>query len=103
MTSLYELEPEAQNDVFEIWSHIALDSVDLADRIEGEFHELFASLGRMPRKGHRRRDLTKRPVLFCSLYSFVVAYQPDVSDPHHGVASGQARREERSQTTTLNY
>jgi plasmid stabilization system protein ParE len=78
MASLYELSAEAQNDVFEIWSRIALDSVVLADRIEGEFHELFASLAKMPRRGHRRTDLTKRPVLFSSLYSFVVVYQPDV-------------------------
>src|SRR5260370_41379391 len=78
MSSLYELSAEAQDDVFEIWSRIALDSVDLANRIESEFHGLFASLGRMPHQGHRRSDLTKRPVLFFSLYSFIVVYQPDV-------------------------
>jgi plasmid stabilization system protein ParE len=75
---LYEVSAEAQNDLFELWSRIALDSVELANRIEGEFHELFASLGRMPRQGHRRHDLTRRPVLFSTLYSFVVVYQPDV-------------------------
>jgi antitoxin ParD1/3/4/toxin ParE1/3/4 len=62
---------------FEIWLRIANDSVDLADRIESEFHELFATLGRMPRLGHTRRDLTKRPVLFFGLYSFLVVYEPD--------------------------
>jgi plasmid stabilization system protein ParE len=49
---LYEVSSEAQDDLFEIWSRIAVDSVELANRIEGEFHELFASLGRMPRQGH---------------------------------------------------
>jgi hypothetical protein len=35
-------------------------------------------LGRIPRQGHTRKDLTKQPVLFISLYSFLVVYQPDV-------------------------
>ena len=50
----------------------------LANRIESEFSELFASLGRMPGQGHTRKDLTKRPVLFFPLYSFLIVYQPDV-------------------------
>jgi antitoxin ParD1/3/4/toxin ParE1/3/4 len=77
MEPLYEVSHDAQQDLFEIWMRIAEDSVDLADRIEGEFHELFATLGRMPRLGHTRKDLTKRPVLFFGLYSFLVVYDPD--------------------------
>jgi antitoxin ParD1/3/4/toxin ParE1/3/4 len=76
--SLYEVSAEAQHDLFEIWKRIAGDSVALAGRIESEFYELFASLGRMPGQGHRRKDLTSRPVLFFPLYSFLVVYQPDV-------------------------
>ncbi len=60
----YEVSTEAQNDLFEIWCRIADDSLDLANRIDGEFHGLFASLGRMPGQGHHRKDLTSRPVLF---------------------------------------
>jgi antitoxin ParD1/3/4/toxin ParE1/3/4 len=52
--------------------------VALANRIESEFSELFASLGRMPGQGHTRKDLTKRPVLFFPLYSILIVYQPDV-------------------------
>ena len=78
MESLYQLSAEAQNDLFEIWGRIAEDSVPLANRIEDEFHELFASLGRMPGQGHTRRELTSRPVLFFPLYSFLVVYQPDM-------------------------
>jgi len=62
-----------------IWRYIADDSVELANRIEGEFYELFASLGRMPGQGHTRKDLTKRPVLFFSLYSFLIVYQANVT------------------------
>ena len=78
MASLYDVSAEAQNDLFEIWRRIADDSVALANRIESEFYELFASLGRMPGQGHTRKDLTKRPVLFFPLYSFLIVYRPDV-------------------------
>ena len=78
METPYDVSNEAQNDLFEIWRRIASDSVDLANRIEGEFHELFASLGRRPHLGHTRKDLTTRPVLFFGLYSFLIVYQPDV-------------------------
>ena len=78
MTSRYDVSREAQADLFDIWQQIARDSVELADRIEGEFHELFASLGRMPGQGHARRDLTTRPVLFFGLYSFLVVYCPEI-------------------------
>jgi antitoxin ParD1/3/4 len=78
MAPLYDVSAEAQNDLFEIWRRIADDSVELANRIESEFYELFASLGRMPGQGHTRKDLTKRPVLFFPLYSFLIVYRPDV-------------------------
>jgi plasmid stabilization system protein ParE len=39
----YELVPEAQTDLFDIWSYIARDSVDLANRVESELYELFTS------------------------------------------------------------
>ena len=35
--TLYNVSAEAQNDLFEIWFHIAQDSVDLANRIDREF------------------------------------------------------------------
>jgi len=78
MSSLFDVAAEAQDDLFEIWRRIAEDSLDLAERINGEFYDLFASLGRLPSLGHARKDLTRRPVLFFPLYSFLVVYQPDV-------------------------
>jgi plasmid stabilization system protein ParE len=75
---LYNVSAEAQNDLFEIWRRIARDSIRLANRLEEEFHGLFASLCRTPGQGHTRRDLTSRPVLFFPWYSFLVVYQPDV-------------------------
>jgi plasmid stabilization system protein ParE len=72
MASLFNVAAEAQDDLFEIWRRIAEDSVDLANRINGELYDLFASLGRMPSQGHARKDLTMRPLLFFPLYSFLV-------------------------------
>jgi len=74
---MYELAAEAQADLLEIWIRIAADSVELADRIEQEFYNSFESLGRMPGQGHKRRDLTSRPVLFFPMYSFLIVYQPE--------------------------
>jgi len=76
--TLYQISAEAQNDLFEIWRRIARDSVRVANRIEREFYSLFESLGRTPGQRHSRTDLTKRPVLFFPLYSFLVVYQPEV-------------------------
>jgi hypothetical protein len=36
-------------------------------------------LVRMPGQGHSRKDLTKRPVLFFPLYSFLVIYEPEAN------------------------
>jgi len=76
----YLLSPEADNDLLEIWSWIAKDSVELADRVDSELREVFEGLARMPGQGHRREDFTPRPVLFFPLYSYLIVYQPDV-DP----------------------
>lgn len=86
--SLYEISAEAQSDLFDIWLHISQDSVELANRIEREFYELFASLGKLPHQGHTRKDLTRRPVLFFPLYSFLVVYEPDAkTSPNYGGAT----------------
>ena len=79
MKPLYDVSTEAQQDLFEIWRRIAEDSLDLADRIESEFHDMFASLARMTHQGHTRIDLTKRPILFFPLYSFLIVYEPDLT------------------------
>jgi antitoxin ParD1/3/4/toxin ParE1/3/4 len=75
MEPLFEVAFAAQEDLFEIWRRIAQDSVSLADRIETELYEAFESVARMPGIGHTRKDLTRQPVLFFPLYSFLIVYQ----------------------------
>jgi antitoxin ParD1/3/4 len=102
MAPLYEVSAEAQNDLFEIWQRIALDSVELAHRIEGDFYRLFDSLGRIPLQGHSRKDLTNRPVLFFPLYSFLVVYRPDArAGSHHGRPARPAECKADSQGAPL--
>lgn len=64
--------------LFDIWTYIVRDSIELADRVYEEFHARFESLAQMPGQGHSREDLTRRPVLFFPLYSYLIVYQPDV-------------------------
>jgi antitoxin ParD1/3/4 len=77
MAQTYEIASEALDDLLQIWLRIAEDSVSLANRIEREFYALFESLAQLPNRGHQRRDLTNRQVLFFPLYSFLVVYRPD--------------------------
>src|SRR5262245_60507430 len=91
MEGLYEIAIEASNDLVEIWWRIAEDSVDLANRIETEFYELFTDLGQNPWIGHERKDLTSRRLRFFPLYSFLVVYEPDVK-PIRIVAVLRGRR-----------
>lgn len=91
----FALSFDAQRDLFEIWRHIAEDSVELANRIEREFYSLFEALAEMPSQGHTRKDLTPRKVLFFPLYSYLVVYQPDTA-PIRIVAVLRGRRNVKS-------
>ena len=53
----YDFHPEAEADLNEIWGYIAADSV--------------------PDQGHKRPDLTTRPVRFKWVRVYLFAYAPD--------------------------
>ena len=87
----YSVAPQAVDDLFEIWQYIARDSEDAARRVQSDFYETFGALARMPGQGHRREDLTRKPVLFFPLYSYLIVYQPAV-DPIRILAIVHGRR-----------
>ncbi|MGA2580264.1 MAG: type II toxin-antitoxin system RelE/ParE family toxin [Bryobacteraceae bacterium] len=87
---LYSISAEAQNDLFEIWRRIADDSVELADRIEREFHELFASLGRTASGTYSRRSLQASCSVFLHVLVFDRVSAGREAHPHHGRTSRQA-------------
>jgi antitoxin ParD1/3/4 len=56
--SLYLLTPQAEDDLFDIWSYIAQDNLDAANRVEAEIYAACAFLASTPQVGHVRSDLT---------------------------------------------
>jgi plasmid stabilization system protein ParE len=62
--SEYELTPQAADDLFEIWSHIARDSVEAASSVESAIFGACDSLAATPLGGHVRKDLSGLPVRF---------------------------------------
>jgi plasmid stabilization system protein ParE len=71
----YVLGTEVEFDLNEIWEHIALDSVDVADKWIGKLFDAFELIGQNPQIGHRREDLTGFDVLFWPVGSFLVIYR----------------------------
>jgi plasmid stabilization system protein ParE len=74
--SRFILSAEARADVREIKNYIAEDSIDTARRVVAEFRKAFRDLAKTPGMGHSRADLTKRPVLFWPVYSYLIIYRP---------------------------
>jgi plasmid stabilization system protein ParE len=74
----YILSPECEEDLFEIWQYLAVDTgPELADRIEAELFSRFVLLARSPGIGHERRDLSRFPVLFYRAfpYQYMIVYR----------------------------
>ncbi len=72
----FRLSPEAAQDLADIYEYLAQDSVDAAERVRTEIYDAILGLAAMPGKGHRREDLTSRPVLFWPIRSYQVIYRP---------------------------
>jgi plasmid stabilization system protein ParE len=65
----YLVVPEAEYDLRQIWRYLLEEAgLAIADRIQGDLLDAFEGLANLPGKGHRRRDLTSRDVLFFSVY-----------------------------------
>ncbi len=73
----YVFHPEAYADLDDIWEFIAEDNPNAADRVLAEIFESIRGLVPFPHQGHRRSDLTSRPLRFHTVRDFVVAYAPD--------------------------
>ncbi|MGA2879768.1 MAG: type II toxin-antitoxin system RelE/ParE family toxin [Bryobacteraceae bacterium] len=73
----YEFHPEARLDLDEIWEFIRGDSIDAADRLIAEILDRIRGLVPFPHQGHRRPDLTSRPLRFIAVHGYLIAYAPD--------------------------
>ena len=76
----YRFTPEADSDLFEIWSYIARDNPDAADRVEAAIYEACTLLAQSPLSGQVRKEFTSRPVRFWIVPRFpnyLIVYRPD--------------------------
>ena len=74
----YAFHPDAFADLDEIWEYIAQDNIDAADRVLADIHAVLRTLAASPHIGHRRPDLTARPLRFhVARDQYLIAYAPD--------------------------
>jgi len=73
----YDFHPRAVNDLDEIWGFIAADNLDAADRVIGELRAAIGALVAFPDRGHKRPDLTSRPLRFTVVGDYLIAYAPE--------------------------
>lgn len=99
--SSYVFHPGAFADLDEIWEYIAGDNLDAADRLLADIHDVLRALAATPHIGHRRPELTARPLRFhVARHEYLVAYAPD-EKPLWVVAVLHGRRNPRLMAAIL--
>lgn len=96
----YDFHPEARVDLDEIWEFIRADNLDAADRMIAEILSAIRALVPFPHQGHRRPDLTSRPLRFSLVREYLIAYAPD-EKPLWVVAVMHGRRSPRVMAAIL--
>jgi plasmid stabilization system protein ParE len=96
----YAFHPEARADLDEIWEFICADSLDAADRVIAEILSAILTTASFPDQGHKRPDLTQRPLRFLLVREFLIAYAPD-EKPLWVVAILHGRRSPRLMAAIL--
>lgn len=92
--SAFVLHPDADADLDEVWEYVAEDNIDAADRLLNEFYDAIRNLTSFPRAGHRRPDLSSRPIRFQLVREYLIAYVPE-ADPLVVLAFLHGRRNPR--------
>lgn len=75
----FVFHPDVRDDLNEIVDFIAIDSPAAAERVIEEIYKAIRALVSFPQLGHRRSDLTSRPIRFHPVRDFLIAYAPDES------------------------
>jgi toxin ParE1/3/4 len=73
--SVVKRQPTAEEDLFEIWSYIADDSIREADKLIRKISETFLLLADNPRMGSRREGLAEDLRAF-PVKSYMIYYRP---------------------------
>jgi plasmid stabilization system protein ParE len=80
MPPVYQLSLKALDDLDDIWTYIAADSVDAATRVESAILEACEGIARYPLLGSKRREITPLPIRFWVVTrypNFMVVYRPE--------------------------
>ena len=77
MSSGYALHLEAYADLDDIRYYLAQENPDAADRVMADIFDSLRRVVRFPHQGHRRPDLTSRPLRFILVRDYLIAYAPE--------------------------
>jgi plasmid stabilization system protein ParE len=69
----FALHPEAARDITEIWEYIAQDNPVAARRVREEILSRIRAVVPFPHSGHKRPDLTGRPLRFLLVREYLIA------------------------------
>lgn len=73
----FKLHPEAARDITDIWEYIAEENPPAAGRVREDILHAIRKLVPFPHQGHKRPDLTSRPLRFQTVRNYIIAYAPD--------------------------
>jgi plasmid stabilization system protein ParE len=76
----YGLTPQAVDDLFDVWSYIARDNIDAANRVEASIYEACAFIAEAPFRGRTRKELTMLPLRFWIVQrypNYIIVYDPE--------------------------
>lgn len=96
----FALHPLAAQDITDILEFIAADNPLAARRVREEILNSLRRLVPFPHQGHKRPDLTSRPLRFTLVREYLIAYAPD-ERPLWVVAVMHGRRSPRLMAAIL--
>ena len=73
----FDLHPLAAQDITDIWTSLAEHSPQAARRVREDLLDAIRALVPFPNQGHKRPDLTSRPLRFTLVRDYLIAYAPD--------------------------
>ena len=100
MSSGYALHPEAFADLDDIRGYIALENPDATDRVMSEIFDAIREVVRFPNQGHKRPDLSSRPLRFTLVREYPIACASE-EEPLWVVAVIHGRRSPRIMAAIL--
>jgi toxin ParE1/3/4 len=72
----FRLSPDAVRDIEGMVAYIARHSAPAARQVRQALLAACRRLAEYPGMGHRREDLTDKPVRFFPVYTFLIVYNP---------------------------